>query len=180
MAGRLGYWRNIVYCTLSNCPWNINVSLLLCQLFYNCLQQSKSMDQCWSWLRLLVLHALCMSRIFLLWMKTGPCLSVTDLSPRAISQTQTDSVSRQKSQLSNASGKWDGRRWYLEKLILRPSAATHISTRHLTYVQRDLDVGEGVLGGLCGQGPGAEGGGDGSQTSGWYNFSLRGETEHTQ
>lgn len=42
-----------------------------------------------------------------------------------------------------------------------------------TYVLRDLDEGEGVLGGLGWQGPGAEGRRDGGQTGGRHNFSLR-------
>lgn len=42
-----------------------------------------------------------------------------------------------------------------------------------TYVLWDLDVGEGVLGGLCWQGPDAEGGGDDGQAGGGHHFSLR-------
>lgn len=42
------------------------------------------------------------------------------------------------------------------------------------YVLWDLDVGEGVLGGLCRQGPDAEGGGDGGQAGGRHHFSLGG------
>ena len=51
-----------------------------------------------------------------------------------------------------------------------------------TYVLRDLDVGEGVLGGLRGQGPDAEGGGDGGQAGGRHHFSLVGrkKTERTK
>lgn len=71
------------------------------------------------------------------------------------------------------------------KLISRLSAATHISNsaRTLlpcTYVLWDLDEGEGVLGGLCWQGPDAEGRGDGGQTSGRHNFSLREEERRTK
>lgn len=44
-----------------------------------------------------------------------------------------------------------------------------------TYVLGDLDVGEGVLGGLRWQRPDAEGGGDGGQAGGGHHFSLREE-----
>lgn len=53
--------------------------------------------------------------------------------------------------------------------------------RPCTYVLWDLDEGEGILGGLCWQVPGAEGRGDGSQTGGRHNFSLRrGKKERNQ
>lgn len=44
-----------------------------------------------------------------------------------------------------------------------------------TYVLWDLDVGEGVLGGLRWQGPDAIGGGDGGQAGGRHHFSLNAE-----
>lgn len=73
----------------------------------------------------------------------------------------------------------------IAKLILKLSAATHIFTPHAcarprTYVLWDLDEGKGILGGLCWQGPGAEGRGDGSQTSGRHNFSLREDERRTE
>lgn len=48
-----------------------------------------------------------------------------------------------------------------------------------TYVLWDLDVGEGVLGGLGRQSPGAEGGRDDGQTGGRHHFSLKGGGENT-
>lgn len=64
-------------------------------------------------------------------------------------------------------------------------AATHISKSAgvfvpCTYVLWDLDEGEDILCGLCWQGPGAEGRGDGGQTSGRHNFSLREDEQRTQ
>lgn len=54
-----------------------------------------------------------------------------------------------------------------------------MSAHLCTYVLWDLDEGEGVLRGLCWQGPGAEGGRHGSQTGARHNFSLRKDTGRT-
>lgn len=59
------------------------------------------------------------------------------------------------------------------KLIRKLLAAEHISARLGTYVLWDLDEGEGILGGLGWQGPGAEGRRHGGQTGGWHDFSLK-------
>lgn len=117
-------------------------------------------------------------------MKTRPCLSVTDLSPRAISETQTVFMSCQKSQLSKAGRKWDWRSRYrkvnFEAFSCDTYLHSHACAHPRTYVLWDLDEGEGILGGLCWQGPGAEGRGDGSQTSGRHNFSLREDERRTE
>lgn len=109
-------------------------------------------------------------------MTTQPRLSVTDLSPRVISETQTVFMSCQESRLSNAGRKWDWRSRYLKVNFEAFGCDTYLGlgvrARLFTYVLGDLDEGEGILGGLCWQGPGAEGRGDGGQTGGGDDFSL--------
>lgn len=55
-----------------------------------------------------------------------------------------------------------------------------VRVRPCTYVLWDLDEAEGILCGLCWQGPGAEGRGYGSQTGGRHHFSLRDDEQKTE
>lgn len=71
-----------------------------------------------------------------------------------------------------------------EKLIVKLSAAhtyhIHVCACSCTYVLWNLDEGKSILGGLCWQGPGAEGRGHGSQTSRRHDFSLREDEGRTE
>lgn len=92
----LGYYVNysLIFCNQVN-QW-LDVCHCSCLLYATCIMYEHNVH--WH----------------LLGMKTQPCLSVTDLSPRAISETQTVFMSCQKSQLSKTGRKWDWRSWYLK------------------------------------------------------------------
>jgi len=115
---------------------------------------------------------------------SSPCLHYAWASFFTNTEHSTPSVSDKR---ITSCDNWNSNRFYVlpekstfkswqqmkARKLISQSKFRSLQLRHIsTYVLWDLDVGEGVLGGLRWQGPGAEGRGHGSQTSGRHNFSL--------